>query len=55
VLREQMRAIKRELDGDDNDELAGLKKRLDGAVDSMHGCAQAFYAIPPAPPSRRDR
>ena len=28
VLREQMRAIKRELDGDENDELAGLKKRL---------------------------
>jgi len=28
VLREQMRAIKRELDGDENDELGGLKKRL---------------------------
>jgi len=32
VLREQMRAIKKELDGDDSDELAGLKKRLDGAT-----------------------
>ena len=31
VLREQMRAIKRELDGDETDELAGLKKRLDDA------------------------
>jgi ATP-dependent Lon protease len=31
VLREQMRAIKRELDGDENDELAGLKKRLEDA------------------------
>ena len=32
VLREQMRAIKKELDGDENDELAGLKKRLDEAT-----------------------
>ncbi|CAN5727734.1 endopeptidase La [soil metagenome] len=32
VLREQMRAIKRELDGDENDELGGLKKRLDEAA-----------------------
>jgi ATP-dependent Lon protease len=32
VLREQMRAIQRELgDGDEDDELAGLKKRLDAA------------------------
>ena len=31
VLREQMRAIKRELDGDENDELSGLRKRLEGA------------------------
>jgi len=32
VLREQMRAIKKELDGDENDELSGLKKRLDDAA-----------------------
>ena len=31
VLREQMRAIQRELDGDENDELGTLKKRLDDA------------------------
>ena len=31
VLREQMRAIKKELEGDENDELSGLKKRLDEA------------------------
>ncbi len=31
VLREQMRAIRRELDGDGNDELAGLRGRLDEA------------------------
>ncbi len=31
VLREQMRAIQRELDGDENDELGTLKKRLDEA------------------------
>ncbi|MDB4944973.1 MAG: Lon protease, partial [Labilithrix sp.] len=31
VLREQMRAIKKELDGDDADELASLKKKLEEA------------------------
>ena len=31
VLREQMRAIQRELDGDENDELGSLRKRLDDA------------------------